>query len=97
LIFAVGTIAGMMLITTIVAVPLTYSANRFQSFNRYVAAGAGAFSLSFGLFLYLSIGFVDFDRNLGAAAGHQCPRLSRNSTNLSWNYVNPQCPTRSVL
>lgn len=38
-----------------------------------------------------------FDRNLGAAAGHQCPRLSRNSTNLSWNYVNPQCPTRSAL
>jgi hypothetical protein len=56
LIFAAGTIAGMMLITTIIAVPLTYSANSFQSFNRYVAAGAGAFSLSFGLFLVHQIG-----------------------------------------
>jgi hypothetical protein len=34
LIFAVGTIAGIMLITTIIALPLTYSANGFQSFNR---------------------------------------------------------------
>jgi hypothetical protein len=40
LIFASGTIGGMMLITAIIAVPLTYSANHFQSFNRYLAAGA---------------------------------------------------------
>jgi hypothetical protein len=32
---------------------------RFQSFNRQVAAGVGAFSLSFGLFLVHQIGFVD--------------------------------------
>jgi hypothetical protein len=34
LILALGTIAGVMLITTIIALPLTYSAKRFQSFNR---------------------------------------------------------------
>ena len=59
LIFAVGTIAGMMVITAIIAVPITYSANRFQSFNRYVGAAAGAFSLVFGLFLVHQIWFVD--------------------------------------
>jgi hypothetical protein len=58
LIFAAGTIAGMMLITAIIAVPITYSANRFQSFNRYIGAAAGVFSVGFGLFLVHQIGFV---------------------------------------
>ena len=59
LIFAAGTIAGMMLITAIIAVPITYSANRFQSFNRYVGAATGAFSMAFGLFLVYQTGFVN--------------------------------------
>lgn len=59
LIFAVGTIAGMMLITAIIAVPITYSANRFHNFTRYVSGAAGAFSVVFGLFLVHQIGFVD--------------------------------------
>jgi hypothetical protein len=49
----------MMLITAIIAVPITYSANRFQSFNRYIGTAAGAFSVGFGLFLVHQIGFVD--------------------------------------
>jgi cytochrome c biogenesis protein CcdA len=59
LIFAAGTIAGMMLITAIIAVPITYSVNRFQSFNRYIGTATGAFSMAFGLFLVYQIGFVD--------------------------------------
>ena len=59
LIFAAGTIAGMMLITAIIAVPITYSANRFQSFKRYIGAATGAFSMAFGLFLVYQIGFVN--------------------------------------
>ncbi len=59
LIFGVGTIAGMMLITAAIAAPITYSANRFRAFNHYVGAAAGAFSLIFGLFLVYQIGFVD--------------------------------------
>ncbi len=58
-IFGVGTIAGMMLITAAIAAPITYSANRFSLFNRYVGAAAGALSLIFGLFLVYQIGFVD--------------------------------------
>ena len=59
LIFGVGTIAGMMLITAAIAAPITYSANRFRLFNRYVGAAAGMLSLIFGLFLFYQIGFVD--------------------------------------
>ncbi|MEY2486411.1 MAG: hypothetical protein QOH39_2059 [Verrucomicrobiota bacterium] len=59
LIFGVGTIAGMMLITIAIAAPITYSANRFRAFNRYVGAAAGALSLIFGSFLVYQIGFVN--------------------------------------
>jgi hypothetical protein len=59
LVFGVGTIAGMMLITAAIAAPVTYSANRFPAFNRYVGGAAGALSLIFGLFLVYQIGFVD--------------------------------------
>lgn len=59
LIFGVGTIAGMMLITAAIAAPITYSANRFRLFNHYVGAAAGMLSLIFGLFLFYQIGFVD--------------------------------------
>ena len=59
LVLSAGTIAGMLLITVIIAIPITYSANRFQCFNRYVGAAAGAVSLVFGLFLVHQIGFVD--------------------------------------
>ena len=59
LIFAAGTIAGMMLITAIIAVPITYSTNRFQSFKRYIGTATGAFSMAFGLFLVYQIGSVN--------------------------------------
>lgn len=57
-IFGVGTIAGMMLFTAGIAAPITFCANRFQAFNRYVAVGAGALSLVFGLVLVYQIGLV---------------------------------------
>jgi len=49
----------MMLITVAIAAPITYSANRFRLFNRYVGAAAGMLSLIFGLFFFYQIGFVD--------------------------------------
>jgi hypothetical protein len=59
LIFGAGTIAGMMLITAAIAAPITYSAGRFRTFNRYVGAAAGVLSLIFGFFLVYQIGYVD--------------------------------------
>ena len=58
LIFGIGTIAGMMLITAAIAVPVTYSA-RFQLLHRHLGTAAGVISLGFGLFLVYQIGFVD--------------------------------------
>ncbi len=57
LIFGVGTIAGMMLITAAIAVPISYS-TRFQFLQRHLGTAAGALSLGFGFFLAYQIGFV---------------------------------------
>jgi high-affinity nickel permease len=59
LIFGLGTIAGMMLITAAISVPVAYSAQRFTFFNRWIGVGAGALSLLFGAFLVYQIGFVE--------------------------------------
>ena len=58
LIFGVGTIAGMMLITAAIAVPVSYS-TRFQFLNCHLGTAAGVLSLGFGLFLVYQIGYVD--------------------------------------
>jgi len=58
LIFGVGTIAGMILITAAIAVPVSYS-TRFKFLHRHLGTAAGALSLCFGLFLVYQIGFVD--------------------------------------
>ncbi|HEY2680640.1 MAG TPA: hypothetical protein VGI59_04900 [Candidatus Udaeobacter sp.] len=57
-IFGAGTIAGMILITTAIAVPFSYS-ERFQFVHRHLGAAAGVVSFSFGLFLVYQIGFVN--------------------------------------
>ncbi len=59
LLFGFGTIAGMMLITTLIAVPFVYSAGRFAAVNRYLGLAAGLLSLGLGLFLAYEIGLVD--------------------------------------
>lgn len=57
-IFGVGTIAGMMLITAGIAVPVSYTA-RFDFFHRHLGTAAGFLSLGFGFFLVYQIGFVN--------------------------------------
>ena len=59
LLFGVGTIAGMMLITALIAVPFAYTAGRFVKIHRYLAVASGVLSLGFGLFLAFQIGLVD--------------------------------------
>ncbi len=56
--FGLGTIAGMMLMTAAIAVPVSYS-TRFQFLHRHLATAAGVVSVGFGLFLAYQIGFVD--------------------------------------
>jgi high-affinity nickel-transport protein len=55
--FGVGTIAGMMLITSVIAVPFAYSVRRFPHLNIWMRLSAGVLSLGFGLYLAYHIGF----------------------------------------
>ena len=59
LIFGVGTIAGMMLITAAMSLPFSYAGTRFRWLNRGLVTGSGLLSLAFGLFVVYQIGFVD--------------------------------------
>jgi len=55
LVFGVGTIAGMMLITMSIASAFQFVGNRFQAFGRRLALVSGMISLVFGLFLAYQI------------------------------------------
>jgi high-affinity nickel-transport protein len=59
LVFGLGTIAGMMLISATIALPFAHSARRLSGVNRSLAVAAGLVSVGFGLFLVYQIGFVD--------------------------------------
>ncbi len=58
MVFGVGTIAGMLLITTAMAMPFAYAARRFDRLHRGLAVVSGLLSLAFGVFLVYEIGFV---------------------------------------
>jgi high-affinity nickel-transport protein len=57
-VFGIGTIVGMMLITTIMGSTVSYAQNRFVRFGTGLQAAAGILSLCFGLFLAYQIGIV---------------------------------------
>jgi high-affinity nickel-transport protein len=59
LLFGLGTVAGMMIITAAVGIPFAYTSARFVRMNRYLGVASGVVSLAFGLFLVYQIGFVD--------------------------------------
>jgi len=58
-VFGIGTIAGMALITTVIAIPSAYGTRRFARVNRYLVVSSGLLSLGFGLFLVYHIGFIN--------------------------------------
>ena len=59
LVFGVGTIAGMMIITTAIALPFKYSQQRFARFNRALQVASGVLSLAFGIFIVYKMGYVN--------------------------------------
>lgn len=59
LVFGLGTIAGMTVMTAAIAAPFVYTAHRLAHVNRHLATASGLLSLAFGLFLAYQIGFVD--------------------------------------
>jgi ABC-type nickel/cobalt efflux system permease component RcnA len=59
IIFGVGSIGGMMLMSLILSLPIHLTSGHFAKTNLAVRALAGCFSLGFGLFMAYEIGFVD--------------------------------------
>jgi ABC-type nickel/cobalt efflux system permease component RcnA len=66
LLFGLGTIVGMMLVTVLLAAPLTYVSTRLRHAERHLRLASGLLSLGFGLVLVYHIGVV---RGLFAAWG----------------------------
>lgn len=56
LVFGMGTIAGMMLMTSAISLPLTW--RKFENAGSYLAVCSGIVSLAFGAFLVYQIGYV---------------------------------------
>jgi high-affinity nickel-transport protein len=65
MLFGIGTIAGMMLITAAIGAVFAYASRRFARAERYLRFASGVLSLGFGLFLAYQIALVD-----GLFAGH---------------------------
>jgi high-affinity nickel permease len=59
LVFGIGTVAGMMLITAALALPFKFSESRFARLNRGLGLASGIVSLVFGLFIVYQMGFVN--------------------------------------
>ena len=59
LLFGIGTIGGMMLITLLLTAPFVFTSVNLPRFNRQLAVASGLISFVFGLFLIYDIGFAD--------------------------------------
>lgn len=58
-VFGVGSILGMLLVTTAIAAPFVWTANRVRDMHQWVQVGAGSLSIALGTLLFWQIGFVD--------------------------------------
>jgi high-affinity nickel-transport protein len=58
LIFGFGTVAGMMLITAVIAVPFAYTSKRFSAWNHGMIYASGLLSVVFGLFVSYQTGIA---------------------------------------
>ncbi len=55
-VFGLGTVVGMMLMTTVMAIPIALTG---QKSSRYLTIASGLVSICFGMFLVYHLGFVD--------------------------------------
>ena len=70
LIFCVGVVIGMILITTAVGAPFVFAAQRLEGIHKRLGLAAGWLSFGFGMFLAYQIGITD---QLFGAAPHWLP------------------------
>jgi ABC-type nickel/cobalt efflux system permease component RcnA len=58
-IFGVGSIGGMLVMSSLIGLPFVFTANRFVNINQAVKVIAGISSITFGIFLGWEIGFAE--------------------------------------
>ena len=59
LLFGLGSVVSMGVMTIFISFPFVFSANRLPNLNRAIQFGVGTLSIVFGFFLMYEIGFVD--------------------------------------
>ena len=59
LLFGLGSVLSMGIMTIFISLPFVFSANRLPNLNRLVQFSVGMLSILFGGFLMYEIGFVD--------------------------------------
>jgi ABC-type nickel/cobalt efflux system permease component RcnA len=59
LLFGVGSVLSMGVVTIFISVPFVFSSNRLPNLNRFIQFGVGALSIVFGFGLMYHIGFVE--------------------------------------
>lgn len=59
LLFGVGTIVGMMVVTAAISIPFAYAEGRFVKVHQHLRLATSLLSIAFGLFLAYEIGIVD--------------------------------------
>ncbi len=59
LVFGVGSILGMTIISTLIGLPFALSSKRFVSLNHTIRLMAGALSMALGIFVMIDIGFIN--------------------------------------
>ncbi len=59
LLFGLGSVLSMGIVTIFISFPFVFSAGRLPNLNRYIQLSVGAFSIIFGGLLMYRIGFVD--------------------------------------
>ena len=57
LIFGVGSVGGMLVLSSLIGLPFVLTAQRFNALNRWIRVLAAVASIAFGLFLAWEIGF----------------------------------------
>ncbi len=58
LLFGIGTVAGMMLLTSAIAMPAVYFAGRYSDARQHLRVASGVASVAFGLFLAYRTGLT---------------------------------------
>ncbi len=59
LLFGLGSVLSMGVVTIFISYPLIFSANRLPNLNQFIQPGVGVLSILFGVFLMYKIGFTE--------------------------------------